>query len=130
KYAILVSGADPTLVFSFIGYVSQEIKVKDKSVVNVAMHIDAQLLSEVVVTGYAEMKKHDVTGAVHGVSVRGKARKFSSAPVQQNRTEYEYQDNIRHDWNTEEYDAIHENIFHDAIRNPLSTFSIDVDAAS
>src|SRR5690606_33281712 len=90
KYAILVSGADPTLVFSFIGYVSQEIKVKDKSVVNVAMHIDAQLLSEVVVTGYAEMKKHDVTGAVHGVSVRGKARKFSSAPVQQNRTEYEY----------------------------------------
>jgi Ca-activated chloride channel homolog len=33
-------------------------------------------------------------------------------------------------WNTEEYDAIDENIFHDAIKNPLSTFSIDVDAAS
>jgi Ca-activated chloride channel family protein len=33
-------------------------------------------------------------------------------------------------WNTEEYDAIQENIFHDALRNPLSTFSIDVDAAS
>ena len=32
--------------------------------------------------------------------------------------------------NTEEYDAINENIFHEATRNPLSTFSIDVDAAS
>ncbi|MFZ5999191.1 MAG: vWA domain-containing protein, partial [Bacteroidota bacterium] len=33
-------------------------------------------------------------------------------------------------WNTEEYDGIQENIFHDAQRKPLSTFSIDVDAAS
>ena len=33
-------------------------------------------------------------------------------------------------WNTEEYDAIHENIFQEALKNPLSTFSIDVDAAS
>jgi Ca-activated chloride channel family protein len=32
--------------------------------------------------------------------------------------------------NTEEYDGIQENIFHEAMRNPLSTFSIDVDAAS
>src|SRR5690606_18405746 len=61
---------------------------------------------------------------------RGKARKLSSAPVQQNRGVYEREDYARPDWNTEEYDAIHENIFHDAIRNPLSTFSIDVDAAS
>lgn len=33
-------------------------------------------------------------------------------------------------WNTEEYDGINENIFHGALQNPLSTFSIDVDAAS
>jgi Ca-activated chloride channel family protein len=33
-------------------------------------------------------------------------------------------------WNTEAYNTINENIFHDALRNPLSTFSIDVDAAS
>lgn len=34
------------------------------------------------------------------------------------------------EWNTEEYDGINENIFHGALQNPLSTFSIDVDAAS
>src|SRR5687768_9998001 len=33
-------------------------------------------------------------------------------------------------WNTEEYVAIEENIFREALKNPLSTFSIDVDAAS
>jgi Ca-activated chloride channel family protein len=38
---------------------------------------------------------------------------------------------IQHpEWNTEEYDGINENIFHGALQNPLSTFSIDVDAAS
>lgn len=34
------------------------------------------------------------------------------------------------EWNTESYAAIRENIFHEALKNPLSTFSIDVDAAS
>jgi Ca-activated chloride channel family protein len=42
----------------------------------------------------------------------------------------EYADAQPEHFNTEEYDAIEENIFHDAIKNPLSTFSIDVDAAS
>ena len=41
---------------------------------------------------------------------------------------YEYESEI--DANTETYDAIRENIFHDALKTPLSTFSIDVDAAS
>jgi Ca-activated chloride channel family protein len=39
-------------------------------------------------------------------------------------------DTAQPEWNTEEYKSIEENIFHDALKNPLSTFSIDVDAAS
>jgi Ca-activated chloride channel family protein len=41
-----------------------------------------------------------------------------------------HEQEYRQPWNTEEYDGISENIFHAALRNPLSTFSIDVDAAS
>ena len=40
------------------------------------------------------------------------------------------QDYQQPQWNTEEYDGIEENIFREALKNPLSTFSIDVDAAS
>ena len=47
-----------------------------------------------------------------------------------NRLSGQPQDYSALQWNTEEYDAINENIFHEALKNPLSTFSIDVDAAS
>jgi Ca-activated chloride channel family protein len=43
---------------------------------------------------------------------------------------FEKDDSARPESNTESYNSIEENIFHDALKNPLSTFSIDVDAAS
>ncbi len=46
------------------------------------------------------------------------------------RQPWDISDEREPEYNTEEYDAVNENIFHDALRNPLSTFSIDVDAAS
>nr|MCU0352484.1 TonB-dependent receptor [Cytophagales bacterium] len=56
-----------TLVFSFIGYTSQEIVVGERSVVNVLLVPDQQALSEVVVVGYGTQKKSDVTGAISSV---------------------------------------------------------------
>jgi TonB-linked SusC/RagA family outer membrane protein len=56
-----------TLVFSFIGMLSQEISVAGKQTVNVVLEEDAIGLSEVVAIGYGVQKKSDVTGAVSTV---------------------------------------------------------------
>lgn len=58
-----VSG-DATLVFSYIGYKTQEVQVNNRSVIDVALSADAALLDEIVVTGYSRERKVDVTGAI------------------------------------------------------------------
>lgn len=62
NYAITVApGA--TLVFSSIGYATQEIVVGGQTVINVILKEDAEFLDEVVVVGYGTMKKSDLAGA-------------------------------------------------------------------
>jgi TonB-linked SusC/RagA family outer membrane protein len=56
--------AGKTLVFSFIGYTSQEVAVGNRSTVNVVLAGDSQQLNEVVVTGYGTQQRRDVTGSV------------------------------------------------------------------
>lgn len=58
-----------TLVFSYIGYQSQEIKVGTSSVINVVLKEDTEMLDEVVVVGYGVQKKKLVTGVT--VQVKG-----------------------------------------------------------
>lgn len=60
--------ADAVLVFSFVGYGTQEIPVNGRSTINVTMEEDAAALSEVVVIGYGSVVKRDATGAVATVS--------------------------------------------------------------
>src|SRR5690606_4312461 len=69
NYSLNVSGASPTLVFSYLGYVTQEIAVGSQSVVNISLNPDVSTLSEVVVIGYGTQKKESVTGSV--VSIKG-----------------------------------------------------------
>ncbi|NBA85447.1 SusC/RagA family TonB-linked outer membrane protein [Emticicia sp. CRIBPO] len=57
-----------TLVFSFIGKISQEIVVGNQSVINVTLADNAQTLGEVVVIGYGSQKKKDLTGSIVSVS--------------------------------------------------------------
>lgn len=52
-----------TIVVSFIGYVSQEIKITDQTTVNITLKEDSEMLDEVVVVGYGTMKKSDLSGA-------------------------------------------------------------------
>jgi TonB-dependent starch-binding outer membrane protein SusC len=61
-------GTDATLVFSFVGYVTQEVAVGSQSAVNVSMVSDVTALSEVVVVGYGSQDKKEITSSV--VSVR------------------------------------------------------------
>ncbi len=54
---------DAVLIVSYIGFKSQEVPVNGRSQINVALAPDQKLLDEVVVTGYGEVRKSDVTGA-------------------------------------------------------------------
>ncbi len=56
-----------TLVFSFIGYKSQEIAIGGKNTINIALLEDATILNEVIVTGYSVDSRRDNTGAVSTV---------------------------------------------------------------
>ncbi|WP_339867044.1 TonB-dependent receptor [uncultured Algoriphagus sp.] len=55
------------LVFSFIGYATQEVNVGDRSEINVVMIPDFTTLDDVVVVGYGTVKKSDLTGSVSSV---------------------------------------------------------------
>ncbi len=68
KYSIDDVASDATLVFSFIGMQTQEIKVVGKTSVDVTMSEDAIGLNEIVAIGYGYQKKKDLTGAVSTVS--------------------------------------------------------------
>lgn len=59
-----------TLVFSFIGYETQEIAVGNRSVIDVSLQLDLSDLDEVVVVGYGTVKKSQLTGAISSVSSR------------------------------------------------------------
>jgi TonB-linked SusC/RagA family outer membrane protein len=56
------------LVFSFVGYDTQEIKVGDRTSINVTLAANSGALNEVVVIGYGTAKRKDVTGAVSSIS--------------------------------------------------------------
>ena len=67
NYSIDVPDSKSTLVFSFIGYVTRQVPVGGKKVLNVQLKDDTQTLDEVVVIGYGTVKKRDLTGAVASV---------------------------------------------------------------
>lgn len=100
------------LIFSYIGYETQTVKVTSERL-NITMQANSQILEECVVVGYGIQKQVSMCGAVSNIM-----------PGIMTRRVYAY------DMNTEEYKNIEENGFKKVNENPLSTFSIDVDAAS
>lgn len=67
-YAIDIQGANTVLVFSFIGYDTQEVTVGGQSTINVNLQPSLQSLTEVVVVGYGTQRKEAVTGSVASVT--------------------------------------------------------------
>jgi TonB-linked SusC/RagA family outer membrane protein len=63
-YSLSVPGPASVLLFSSIGYVTQQVTVGSQSVIDVVMVSDVLALSEVVVTGYTTQRRRDLTGAV------------------------------------------------------------------
>ncbi|MEJ1237202.1 TonB-dependent receptor [Chryseolinea sp. T2] len=64
KFKLNVPDGNAVLVFSFIGYSTQEVSVANRASIEVSMEPDIVSLSEVVVTGYGSQSKRDITGAV------------------------------------------------------------------
>lgn len=60
---------DAILVFSYVGFITHEIKVNGKTTIDVKLKEDARSLEEVVVVGYTTQKKADLTGAVASVKM-------------------------------------------------------------
>jgi TonB-linked SusC/RagA family outer membrane protein len=69
KYALSVPNGDGILIFSFIGYKSQEISINNRVVIDIDMMPDVKSLQEVVVVGYGQQKKIHLTGAVEMLDV-------------------------------------------------------------
>lgn len=140
-YKITVADKNATLVFSAIGFEPKEVKINGRSKVDISLASSDKTMNEVVVTtlgqgrqpkelGYSTSTvsadqlsaypsvryQYDLTGKVSGLSVTNNGTG--------------YFDERKEDFNTEGYDHITENRFLKVADNPLSTFSIDVDAAS
>ncbi|MGR3811834.1 SusC/RagA family TonB-linked outer membrane protein [Jiulongibacter sp. NS-SX5] len=77
KYEVQAS-PNQTLIFSFVGYVSQEVAVGNRNVVNVSLATDAASLEEVVVIGYGTQKKSQLTGAISTV----KSQDIKDLPIE------------------------------------------------
>jgi len=68
-YSISASSSD-TLIFSYIGFANQEVKVNSRLNINIILKEDVQSLNEVIVIGYGSQLKEDISGAVASVKVK------------------------------------------------------------
>ncbi len=83
NYYIMISSKDAVLVFSSIGFETQEIAVGVQSQINLSMSTSVASLNEVVVIGYGTTKKADLTGAVSSVSEKELNQGAITNPLQQ-----------------------------------------------
>lgn len=67
NFTLNVPDNSAVVVFSFVGYTSQEVTVGNRTTINLALQPDTKVLSEVVVIGYGTAKKSDLTGSVSSV---------------------------------------------------------------
>ncbi|WP_247237375.1 TonB-dependent receptor [Telluribacter sp. SYSU D00476] len=79
EYTLTVPNATGTLVFSYVGFASQEVSINNQTSINVKMGADTKSLSEVVVVGYGSQLKKEITGSVQTVG----AAEIKDLPVSQ-----------------------------------------------
>jgi Ca-activated chloride channel homolog len=134
-YKITVSEKATTLVFAAAEFTTTEVLISDRAVINVILKKVAQELKEVVVIGAYGVKRKSqsvgsvvssLSGKISGVQIRGCSQLYSTPKPSLRRDAYSDDEES----NTEAYSNIVENGFKNVTDNPVSTFSIDVDAAS
>ena len=118
KYTIKVKNGD-ILEFSFLGMKIKQVKVNGQKVINVVLEEDDTILEEVVVTSYETAKRRDVTSS--SIRIRG------AGSVSGN---YGTKNGYTLNSSRETYKAIDEGGFKKTTKDPVTTFSADVDRAS
>lgn len=117
-YKITVDQKVKILKFSFVGYITVEEKIGERTVIDVRMTEESTSLQEIVVIGYGSKKER---------AADSYAMALPASKVYDSRQSFQRYNN---NFNTEGYAAVNENGFKNVKNNPLSTFSIDVDNAS
>ena len=133
KYSIDTEKGD-ILVYSFVGMITQEIKIKDQSIINVVLKSSQIGMDEVIVVGYGKRykrakKNKSVASHLQGQVAGVYAVQDCDMEMDMD-MDVSYCYPINKEFNTEGYSTIRENGYKNAVKSPLSTFSIDVDAAS
>ncbi|MHA6247169.1 SusC/RagA family TonB-linked outer membrane protein [Pontibacter sp. CAU 1760] len=77
NYTINLPSGNGTLIFSYIGFMTQEVPVNNRTNIDVRLGTDAKALEEVVVVGYGTQKRSDITGSVASVP----KERLSNLPV-------------------------------------------------
>ncbi|MFA4867264.1 MAG: von Willebrand factor type A domain-containing protein [Pedobacter sp.] len=119
KYKITIENESSQLKFTYIGYKTQTIKIGNSLIINIELEATNLRLKEMVIKSQEpqyEMQKADpAQRSAQNIVIRGMSSVHKGIYIQQN---------------TESYATVKENGFQNPFKNPLSTFSIDVDAAS
>jgi len=124
-YSINVPGGSTTLVFSFIGYQSQTIIIGTNTKLDVTLKASSNSLNEVVAAGYSyDHARYSLSGRAEGLQM---AKQYKVSKEARNIYGYMAPTSVA---DNESYKGITENTFTNAASTPLSTFSVDVDAAS
>jgi len=79
NYRLSVADDATTLVYSSVGYVTEEISISGRAIINIQMVPDIQALSEIVVVGYGTQEKENLTGAVSPIN----AEQLKDRPITQ-----------------------------------------------
>ena len=81
RFSLPVSDPNTILVFSFIGYTSQEVPVAGRSNITISLAADLQQLEEVVVVGYGSQTRKSLTGAISAVNSQALAKETSANAI-------------------------------------------------
>ena len=68
SYSVSVPEGSEVLTFSFVGFLTQEVTIGNRSSINVILEPDVKVLSEVVVVGYGTQERREVTGSVASIN--------------------------------------------------------------
>tara|TARA_R110002049_G_scaffold993_2_gene7073 strand:+ start:3013 stop:6552 length:3540 start_codon:yes stop_codon:yes gene_type:complete len=77
-YSIVLPNGANTLVFSFLGFITQEVAIDNQTNINVTLLTDTATLNEIVIVGYGTQRKKDIAGAIS--TVKGEELVLSSSP--------------------------------------------------
>lgn len=124
-YSITLKKAETILTVSMLGFENYQAKIGKADKIDVYLLPSSKQLEEVVVVGYGVQRKRDITGSISTVP----QGRVAGVQTTKHRRRHELYTSPREN-NSESYKQISENKFQNPKKSPLSTFAIDVDAAS